>query len=154
MNHMIVYHGTASEFSVFRFTKNDWHPSKIGVWFTSTPGPAAIIAKTAKRMVDDTPRVITAQIQMGNPVVFETYADYLAAFREVGGSAIKLRRKLKKEGFDGVVIKHSDTDQAGDRTDFSVFEPHQAMILESSTVEDVNAEQKVKKATKITSFSM
>ena len=141
MEHVIAYHGTATEFSAFRFAKSDWHPSKIGVWFSSTQEAAAVIAMSAKRMADDVPRVISARIQLENPARFETYADYLAAFRVVGNSAVKLRGKLKLSGFDSVEIVSSDTDQAGDRSDFAVFDPHQVHILEVTVCQPIEVER-------------
>lgn len=129
---LVAYHGTATKFSAFRFAKSDWHPSKIGVWFSSTEEAAVVIANRAKRMVDDVPRVISARVQLDNPARFDTYSDYLAAFRDSGGSAFKLRSKLRRAGFDGVEIVRSDTDDAGDRTDYAVFDAHQMVILEST----------------------
>lgn len=129
------YHGTATKFDQFQFCRSDPHPSKIGVWFASTPQAAAVIAAGAKRMVDDVPRVIEARLRMDSPAAFESYSDYLAAFRDAGSSAHKLRRKLKREGFDGVKIARSDTDGAGERVDYAVFGEHQITILASSPVE-------------------
>lgn len=128
-----AFHGTASVFKAFRFAKADRLPSKIGVWFASSPDAATHIAKTVKRMVDDQPRLIEVELHIKNPARFDTYSDFLAAYRD-HGSAVKMRRALKRKGFDAIEITHSDTDGAGERTDWAVFDPHQIEIVGSTPV--------------------
>lgn len=136
MAQIVAYHGTASAFGEFCTNKSDRHPSKIGIWFASESQCAEIIAESAKRMIDDIPRVITARIALTNPAVFETYADYLRAYRDVGGSSLKLRRHLMRKGFDGVQISQSDTDGAGKRVDYAVFDLHQITIVDSQALKN------------------
>jgi hypothetical protein len=127
---MEAFHGTASEFRAFRPLKKEFHPSKVGIWFTSSRDTASHIANLAKRMIDDEPRVITAQIRLEQPKRYETYADFLADFGTVGDSG-KLRRRLLRAGHDGIEITRSDTDGAGIRTDYAVFSPSQVDVVRS-----------------------
>jgi hypothetical protein len=82
-------------------------------------------------MVDDQPRVISVKLRMEHPMRFETYADFLQAFRDYGNDAGKLRQRLLRAGYDGIEITQSDTDGAGLRTDWAVFRPQQIDILSS-----------------------
>ena len=127
---MEAFHGTASEFRAFRPLKSEFHPSKVGIWFTSSYDTATHIAGLAKRMIDDKPRVITVRIRLEQPKRYDTYADFLADFGVVGDSG-KLRRRLLRAGYDGIEITRSDTDGAGLRTDWAVFSPSQIDVVRS-----------------------
>ncbi len=136
----LAYHGTSSEFGNFRAEKSGDHPAKIGIWFASTKEAAIHMARLVKRMVDDKPRVITVELEIQSPMVFDTYGDYLAMWRDYGSSP-KMRKALMRQGYDAVVITHSDTDGAGERTDYAVFDtymikPQRSEFVESRIIED------------------
>lgn len=127
------YHGTsqdqnASPFSKLRTVKGK-HPSKIGVWFASTLKAARIFAQESSINHRETPRVYTARLNVRQPMVFPNYKAYLDLWRtEYGYNAIKMKRALILKGYDGIVIRNSDTDSAGKRTDIAVFDPKDIQI--------------------------
>jgi hypothetical protein len=128
---VIAFHGTGRSFKAFRIEKSDAHPSKIGAWFASTPEAAEHIA--TKLNVGDSPRVITAELTLGNVKVYPDYAAFLADWRNYGDSK-KMRRALMRDGFNSLAITDSTTDGAGLRTDYAVFESWQIRITGSRDV--------------------
>jgi hypothetical protein len=125
-----AYHGTGRGFASFRFLKRIDHPSRIGVWFASTPEAATHFAKNLS--AGEKPRLITVSLNLGNCKVYGDYSDYLADWRRYDGDTAKMLRYLKgRHGFNSIQITRSDTDRAGDRTDWAVFEPWQIEVLKS-----------------------
>lgn len=123
----LVYHGGRRMFRRFNPPRGT-HPSKIGIWFTEDRTLAERIARQASRNIDDEPVLYACRLDLRNPVVFETYRDFL---QTCGGDAAKARRRFMRQGFDGVEITHSDTDGGTVRRDFAVFSPDKVEIVEA-----------------------
>jgi hypothetical protein len=130
---IVGYHGTTRSFKAFRIPTDDFHPSQIGVWFASTPEAAAYIGKTAPSRDKGRPRVITCQIELGNVKAYDTYSDFLADFDNYGGAG-DMRTALKSDGYNSIEITNSDTDEAGARTDWAVFDRTQIKMERSAFV--------------------
>ncbi len=145
---MPVYHGTTKEINgEFRIPKgtkgfydstggidsSGWvsspdraYPGDLGTWFSST-GKGTDTFAGARTGVPGG-NVHQAYLNLENPRVFETHGDFINWFKDTtkdGQSASYARRKLIKEGFDGVQIKDSMTDGGGARQDFVAFKPTQ-----------------------------
>ena len=131
LSRITAFHGTPASFSSFRAVKKDMHPSKVGIWFASTQAAAEPIVSQAARIRSEPCLVVKASLRLEQPIRFETYRDYLDAWAEAGSDAGKLRRKLMRQGYDGIEITRSDTDGAEMRTDYAVFEPWQVDITAS-----------------------
>lgn len=131
---VIGYHGTTSVFNRFKMDRASDHPSKIGIWFASLGDAAEKIAKAVRR--GEPPRVVKAKLNIEKSKAYPTYADFLDDWRKYG-STEKLRRSLIKLGFDSIEITHSDTDGAGDRTDWAVFNPSDIEIIETFLYEEI-----------------
>lgn len=124
------YHGMASSSRAFVRRKGN-HPSNIGIWLTNNKHIATDFAKQAsRRMVDDVPVLVTAKTVAENPMVFDTYREYLDAWREFGDSE-KMRRSLMRKGHDSVLIAKSDTDFGGEpRMDLAVFKTSEIRVTD------------------------
>lgn len=126
---------TANQFTAFRLMRSNTHPAKVGIWFASTPQAASVFAKqAASRDAATRALIVTTKIELGNVKKYNTYADFLADYRAAGSDASKLRRALMRQGFNSIEITNSDTDGAGQRTDWAVFESWQAKIIEVKPV--------------------
>lgn len=136
------YHGTASSRRLFVRPRGT-HPSEIGIWLTASKDVAAKFASQAsERMIDDVPVVATVRVLAENPMVFDTYSDYLEVWRNYSDSQ-KMRRALMRKGHDSVIIAQSTTDFGGKpRMDIAVFKPGDLKVLEkerfSALEEDVS----------------
>ncbi len=128
------YHGMASSSRAFLRRKGS-HPSNIGVWLTNNRNIAGQFAKqAARRMVDDQPILVVAKTMAENPLVFDTYREYLEMWREYGDSE-KMRRSLMRKGHDSILIAKSDTDFGGEpRMDLAVFQPSMVKAVEKETL--------------------
>lgn len=127
------FHGSDRSFKAFKLDKQGWHPSKVGVWFASKPEAAERIGNDVAKSSMNKPMLYTAILHIQNPKRYDTYRDFLEDFDELGGGgggAAKMRRTLMRQGYDGIEITHSDTDYAGDRTDWAVFDPADVEIIE------------------------
>lgn len=123
------FHGMASSSRAFVRSKGT-HPSNIGIWLTNNKEIAGKFAEQAsRRMVDDEPIVVTAEVRAENPFVFDTYRDYLDMWKQYG-DAEKMRRSLMRKGHDSIVIAQSDTDFQTTRMDISVFKTTDLKVLE------------------------
>ena len=123
------YHGMASSSRAFVRRKGS-HPSNIGIWLTQNKEVAAQFAQQAsRRMVDDEPIVVTAEVRAAAPFVFDTYQDYLDMWKQYG-DAEKMRRSLMRKGHDSIIIAQSTTDFETTRMDIAVFKPTDLRVLE------------------------
>lgn len=123
---LVVYHGTTRDFSEFKTQRG--LGGAVGFWFASTPEAGSRYAEP--RMADDTANVRPVYLALTNPAMFDDYAAFQAAVAESGAGAYEsrakaLRRKLEGRGHDGIVIRESETDGAGRRTDYVAFHPEQ-----------------------------
>jgi hypothetical protein len=134
MRHSIIaYHGTAVAFD--RFSQKGGLGGAAGHWFASCPEAAAVFA--SPRMAGDSPRLIAAQLNLVNPVAFDGHRMFQEAVSGCNGKSYEdkvksLRRKLLRSGHDGILIKGSDTDCAGVRDDYVVFDPRNIEIVWSA----------------------
>lgn len=117
---LIVYHGTSS--STKSFTERNKGYGQVGHWFDAWP--ETVEGYTGGAHKRDRPNVIPAFLSIKNPKVLpdlETFKDTVN--RKYGPSVAsrcqKLRRDLKKAGFDGIVIRNSES-QGGESPDYWV----------------------------------
>ncbi len=105
------------------------------MWLTNNRNIAGQFAKqAARRMVDDQPILVVAKTMAENPLVFDTYREYLEMWREYGDSE-KMRRSLMRKGHDSILIAKSDTDFGGEpRMDLAVFQPSMVKAVEKETL--------------------
>ena len=130
-----AYHATtAAPFDKFITYRNfgrrgKIYPGDIGAWFSDTEDATREIAQTFKdyRGRKGDIRTISVDLDLKNPKVYPYHDDFSNDLNQ-NQTANAFRNRLKKDGHDGIVITNSDTDFAGPRTDFAVFEPEQIFI--------------------------
>ena len=125
---LVVYHGTPTpEFT--RFTKGQGMGGPLGMWFASTGEAASRFATT--RYADQGPAVYPVYLSIQNPMEYQGWSgftDKVAEFRPgklLEDKVKSLRRSLAQKGYDGIVIRGSDTDSGGSRDDWVAFRPEQ-----------------------------
>lgn len=75
---------------------------------------------------DEGANIMPVYLSIKNPKEFDAFEDLLEERdEEHGGNAHKMRKALIKDGYDGVVIRNSDTDGFTDRDDWVAFYPEQ-----------------------------
>lgn len=120
-----VFHGTpAVGFNQFEIKKSSVNGG-FGVWFGGTQAVGEKFARA--RFAGKEPGVISAYIRLDNPKVYDGWSSFVAGMestkrKELGDMHRTLRRRLDKSGFDGIIIKDCDTDNAGIRDDYAVFD--------------------------------
>lgn len=141
---IIALHGTNRDFSEFRTvlpgdkqtSRNNWM-GELGSWFAA-PSPhrgyeAGSAAATADvfatlRSKDDEVSegavIYPVFLSIQNPYEMETYEDAVEQRDEAGGGKA-FREKLIAQGYDGVVIRESNTDGGQFRDDWIAFYPNQ-----------------------------
>lgn len=125
---LVVYHGTSTpSFTTFKRQRGGWSGG-MGIWFGSHPDIANEFAKT--RFADQGAAVYPVFLNIKNPRQYDGWDDFTAAARatgkaEIGDMQKSLRNSLIRKGYDGIVIRGSDTDNGGTRNDWVVFEPNQ-----------------------------
>ncbi len=134
-----LYHGAPRKITGRMYSQdNKFHPSGIGIWFTENPEVAKYIGKSARRMVDDNPVLITANIDLNKMKSYDTYRDFLADFDNYTGNK-QMRTALIRQGYDGIVIEQSDTDLLYDtvvRRDYAVFDPKKIRIVSQDPISE------------------
>ena len=121
---LVVYHGTPDpSFKKFSLWLGAGH------WFGSTPEIANEFAQKS-HAANRRPAVIPVYLSIQNPKEFHGWTEYVEAADATGKQSIPdreatLRRRLMRQGFDGIVIRDSDTDQGGKRDDWVAFKPTQ-----------------------------
>ncbi len=133
-SNVTAYHGTASAFERFCRTEPRDHPSAVGIWFASHEDVAEGFARSSIRFRDDVPRIVTAGFRVSRPIVFERYADFLEAYRDMRCDVRAMRRTMLRCGHDVVVIVTSNTDGLPVRTDYAVLDPDAIVITGSRTL--------------------
>lgn len=125
---LVVYHGTPDP----SFTKFKYYgglTGELGYWFASKGEAASEFAKP--RYAGVGPAVYPVYLSIKNPMVYHGWGelvDHINKLRkgkaiEVGAKS--LRRSLLNKGYDGIVLRDSETDFAGLRDDFVAFYPTQ-----------------------------
>lgn len=135
---LVVYHGTAYDFSEFEIgdwdggTANPAEDTGLGVFFSSSARDAAWFVQKPTDgyggRADDKyvkgANVIPAYVRIENPKRYETQADLFRAVREVyhrDGSGVGLRKMLQEEGYDGIIV--DDAQRGGNASWYIVFDP-------------------------------
>lgn len=130
-----VYHGT-SNVRFKRFREKSGLGGAMGFWFASTQEAADVFTKSLygswRPAVD--PGIKTCWLNIERPMEYNKHGAFLAAAsvfnKQTNGEDVKaLRRKLIREGYDGVVIRNSDTDEGGVRDDWVAFYPAQIKVV-------------------------
>jgi hypothetical protein len=129
---LVAYHGTNVDFSEFDVGGNN----EIGSWFTATPTDDHYGDTSDARLAAEGFAYTQTDLYGGHEIVVPVYLSiknpkelngYNAFTKLTRGSADggKLRERLRREGYDGIVIRNSDTDSGESRDDWVVFEPTQ-----------------------------
>lgn len=124
----VVYHGTGSigeepgeTFTRFngkddKFDHGRWL-SQMGDWFTDSPSVAGHFAD----MKEDS-QILPVYLRIKKPFEVETYADLERAVASSGLTVQGFADKLKRRGYDGIIIERSNTDFDVVRQDYVVFD--------------------------------
>ena len=124
-----VYHGTTLPLEVRE--SPEWYPKygeeiqALGEWFTEDPEVASHFAQGEEGTV------YPSYLNIKQPKVYETYEDLEEDLYSSELGSEDFRKKLEKEGYDGIEITSADTDvllgsgRPIERRDFVAFEPEQ-----------------------------
>lgn len=126
---LVVYHGTTENFD--KFSHKGGMGGAMGHWFSSTPEGAEPFANI-QRIVGNGPSIVPTYLSIKKPLEFHGYKEFVDRVNAArkGSDSIeqgvkKLRREALSRGYDGVVIRGSDTDRGGVRDDWVAFKPEQ-----------------------------
>lgn len=131
---LVVYHGTSTP-GFERFSIRGGLGGGLGFWFASTGEAASRFA--LQRYAGQGPAVMPVYLNISNPTEYQDWEAFTTALRAlrikkgartlrtIEGSVAALRRSLMRRGYDGVVIRQSDTDMGGLREDWVAFKPQQ-----------------------------
>lgn len=127
---LTVYHGTSTfGFESFDKDRRGGLGGALGFWFATTQVAAQQFAR--QRFAGVAPGVYQVYLSIKNPKEYHGYSelvdDVIARRRDrtMEEAARGLRRSLIRAGYDGIVVRGSDTDQGGLRDDWVAFEPTQ-----------------------------
>lgn len=125
---LVVYHGTSNP-NFKRFKTRGRLGGSMGHWFASTQQAAQQFARP--RFAGIEPGVKTCLLHIVNPKVYDSYQEFVQAVQQrmrdgdIDSGMRSLRRSLRQQGYDGVVIHNSDSDLGGVRDDWVAFDPQQ-----------------------------
>ena len=131
-----AYHGATNDFSVFRAGNlNTDYTGDIGAWF-SAPTSRNVASVRAAQTTAEQFAYDQEDIDGGNPLIVPVYLSIKRPVEYIGymefedavttaGSVTALRTQLEGAGFDGLVIRKSDTDFGEVRDDWVAFNPAQ-----------------------------
>ena len=127
---MLMYHGTYRRYRALKRDRGT-APSTIGVWFASARGVAEKFGKSRADRFGDSEGclVFRADVNLRNPKVYPTYAEFVAEWVGKDHDANRLRRSLQHQGHDGILIAKSDTDYGIERVDAAVFDPKRSLTV-------------------------
>jgi len=149
-----AFHGTSNEFTKFKsqrdlaaegdpffsyFGEVTDHPSSLGFWFSAesqnkrryVKGNAEAVASVFAGQATGS-AVYPVFLSIKNPREFLNWDDLNLAVEKAGSSS-SLREKLLNEGYDGLVIRDSQTDLNVLRDDWVAFEPTQVKSATGNT---------------------
>jgi hypothetical protein len=111
---LVVYHGTAGDFSTFSETSPGWLSFGGGYYFADSPVSAGEYAKGREGG-----NVMPVYLSLRNPFVIESTKTFMQSMiRQFGtGGAVQARKSLEAQGYDGLYYKESGT--------FVAFHPNQ-----------------------------
>ena len=133
----IFFHGDEKQrapeeyFTGLGFGRGKLHFSDIGAWFSDSEENARW---WADRGFGDAKRegvVNRVNLSMENPRIFEDQDEFVEWLGN-RSSGMKVQKDLKKEGYDGIIIEDSWTDNYIHRTDVVVFDKEQIKEAPSS----------------------
>jgi hypothetical protein len=128
----LVYHGTSNP-NFKRFSGKGGLGGAMGFWFATTREAANIFA--TPRYAGVQPGVKVCWLNIQQPMEYEGHEAFVTAALAMNkvtpeDNVKALRRKLSRAGYDGVVIRNSDTDMGGLRDDWVAFHPTQIEPVE------------------------
>jgi hypothetical protein len=149
-----AFHGTSNEFTEFKsqrdlaaegdpffsyFGEVTDHPSSLGFWFSAesqnkrryVKGNAEAVASAFAGQATGS-AVYPVFLSIKNPREFLNWDDLNLAVEKAGSSS-SLREKLLNEGYDGLVIRDSQTDLNVLRDDWVAFKPTQVKSATGNT---------------------
>lgn len=168
-NPLIALHGTRYDITSFqtvqritskRLTNANWF-GQLGSWFAAPSqgadyenGSAEATAEVFATLRGDSGAAIyPAFLSIQNPAEFADYTELVEA-RGAAGGGEKLRRQLIAAGYDGVVVRDSDTDGGQYRDDWVAFHPYQikSAIGNDGTFDPTNPDIRYSKDGRILAF--
>ena len=143
---LIAFHGTNKDFTEFltvqeraagRLSGDNWL-GQLGTWFAApadsgayeignAESTAEVFTELRNRSDDAISEgavIYPVFLSIKNPYELEGYESILEDRDDAGGAA-KLRARLIKQGYDGIVVRESDTDGGQFRDDWIAFHPEQ-----------------------------
>ena len=127
---LVVYHGTATPgFDKFKMNPKGGIGGPLGVWFASKP--EAVERFATQRYAGQGPGVYPVFLSIENPSVYHNWQDFVAHVNKLRGRRSiedgmrALRKSAMSRGYDGIVIRNSDTDGGVVRDDWVAFRPEQ-----------------------------
>ena len=134
-----VWHGSPEAgFTIFR--NMEGITGRLGFWFSDSERTAWRFAMG--RLIKPNPGVLKVFLRLIHPKTYMAWKDMAEEASRMddgsdGGEGVgRLRRALMDGGHDGVIMKKSATDRAGERTDYVVFHPNQIKSAEMTTYDD------------------
>jgi hypothetical protein len=133
-----AYHGSSHGFKRFSPKFRGGFGGALGVWFASGCEAAAFFARP--RFAGEPPVIYTVDLRMDQPYVLHGHAGLVEAVRShMKGGSIEdgyrsLKRALVRQGYDGLVVKDSDTDSGIVRDDYAVWDADQITIVDRCEV--------------------
>lgn len=125
---LVVYHGTASDFSVFAEEKLGVNTrdeeGELGFFFTAKPFLSDSYAEIASRggwsnkTEGGAPVVYPVYLSIKNPKRYETASSFYRDAEKFKGRLNQWRKELEEQGFDGVIVR-------GDFEEVIAFRPTQ-----------------------------
>lgn len=128
-NPLVVYHGTPDPtFNKFSKKEMGGMGGKLGFWFASTGEAATQFARD--RYAGQGAGIYPVYLSIKNPMIFNGWKDFTDTVDKHRGGPIesgikRIRSYAQKRGYDGIIIKNSNTDMGGMRDDYVAFEPTQ-----------------------------
>lgn len=125
---LLVYHGTSNP-NFKRFQYRGGMGGALGHWFASTREAAQQFAR--QRFAGIQPGIKACVLRIINPKEYVGYPAFTEAVRErmrngdIENGMRSLRLSLRRHGYDGIVIRGSDSDMGGVRDDWVAFDPDQ-----------------------------
>jgi len=122
---LVVYHGTAGDFSTFDKSKQTGGNLGDGLYFSPQPGTANRFARLKSGLYTGMigANVMPVYLSLKNPKVFENPGELLKHISyEQERDTVLDAELLKSQGYDGVILKRNGSILEGEIT---VFEPNQ-----------------------------
>lgn len=123
---LLVYHGTSNP-NFQRFKTRGRLGGALGHWFASTREAAQQFALA--RFAGVQPGIKACVLRIVQPKEYNGYSEFVQAVQQrnsdIDNGMKSLRMSLRRQGYDGIVIRNSDTDLGGIRDDWVAFDPGQ-----------------------------